>query len=153
MSQFAILTNDLQVITSGEMLNQVVRQAEPRIKYLRLNTGSTRLPFRIPPEGVRYAANTINILDADNLLVDMTAVPPHVPLKRPDNVTCVGYNFLWLMGENDLSTLCSLVWTINAQFLSSCKVRTHRSFLGTLSRVIAVNCCKHLWSLMQLRRV
>jgi hypothetical protein len=134
-AQGASLTSesDLQVITSGEMLNQVLGEAEPYIKYLRLDTGSARLPFRVSPEGVLYAPNTIIIIDADNLVFDMSAVPPHVPPERPHNTTAVGYNFRWVLGENDLSTISPLVWTFNAQFVSLCKVRTTCSFPLRLS--------------------
>jgi hypothetical protein len=122
-----------QVVSSGAMLNAIMSQPHPVIKYISIDTGHSQHPLRIPAESIQQAAHTIVVIKGNAILWDLThvqvsprdaAVAEQSTSSSNSNTTVVAYNVWGLKGQQGMAAMTELLWVYNGGFVSRCTVRT-----------------------------
>ena len=117
----------MQIISNGEEWLAAMGRPEPSLKFLRVDTGPGKPPLRMPRAVPYQAANTIVVLDAQDTVIDISDVPPHLqgPSAPATNTTLVVYSYWLIMASERATELQNEVqFAFHCGAFIRCKVRS-----------------------------
>ena len=127
-----------QVISSGEEFADFTSRPEPRIKLIQFGA-----PFALSVRKLRYPANTLIVLKAGNLTLDLTEEVGPDPLNTPPvNTTLLVYDGIGLFGVEPKDPMVRRMIHFRGGYYFPCSVRLCSSaawYCAQLSR--ALSCC------------